>query len=90
MKLFDIFKKKKNEKNFKDTVKEDVTILYLDDLRNKKCPGLRDCESCVFSMDKHRCAIDIMIDTIDYDLSFNKYESDKQRRKIIFESVKNK
>lgn len=60
-------------------------ISMLETYRMEKCLGPRNCKTCAFSINNNDgCALNLVIHSIEYDLSSNKEESDAQWKKLLY------
>lgn len=59
-------------------------VLMLETYRKEKCLGPRNCKTCAFSINNDGCALNLVIHSIEYDLSSNKEESDAQWKKLLY------
>ena len=66
--------------------KQDNEKLYtmLDNYREEKCLGLRNCKKCTFSIDNDtRCALNLVCNAVQHNLSTQKEVADKQWDEIM-------
>lgn len=60
-------------------------VSMLETYRKEKCLGPRNCKACAFSINNNDgCALNLVIHSIEYDLSSNKEESDTQWKKLLY------
>lgn len=59
-------------------------VSMLETYRKEKCLGPRNCKTCAFSINNNGCALNLVIHSIEYDLSSNKEESDAQWKKLLY------
>lgn len=57
----------------------------LDEYHKEKCLGPRNCKLCTFSMNNHTgCALNLVCNSVEHDLSSYKEESDEQWNHILY------